>query len=778
MTGMAQSDRESRRLAALASYQILDTPPEQVFDDVVQLASEICQTPIAVVNLIGAGRQFFKAEVGLGVRETPLETSFCATAILEDDFLVVPDATQDPRFDCNPLVTSDPGLRFYAGALLKTGAGLPIGTLCVLDTRPRELSPLQRKTLKVLATQVMAQLDLRLMLKMRDETEALHSAIVESATDYAIIATDLRGSITAWNIGAERILGWSEGEMLGQSADRFFIPEDRLSGAIQREMIDAVKRGRGADERWHLRKSGERFWASGEMMPLKKDGDQLLGYVKILRDRTQEKHNADMLEASEARLRASQKAGQIGTFEVDLLTGAMTVTPEMCTVFGVEPDDCRDTTVLETLVLPEDRHLQSNTASRSDASAPKDVEYRILRLNDGTMRWIGRHAEFVLDETGKPVRMIGTVQDITQRKRAERKVSALLELGDRLREASGISDVITIASEVLGQTLYGARAGYALIDRARGVFVVEHAWAADGIATLVGTHDLKRLDATVQALAGGSILTIDDIELVPALADDLPAYCAMGTRAQIMVPLLRRGELTGVLFVHVCEPREWTAPETDFARNVADRTYAAIAKAQAEAEQSFLNQELSHRLKNTLAMVQAIASQTLKNVTERDAVEALTSRILALSTAHDILLQANWLSARLDQVAHGVLALHAHEDQIRIDGPPIELSPRAGLSVSVLLNELATNAAKYGALSQSGGAVTVCWRVETSPGDTVLRLDWIETGGPAVHEPERKGFGSRLIRMGLVGTGQAAIAYARTGLIAEFSAPLSSLQQD
>jgi two-component sensor histidine kinase len=152
---------EDERLAALASYNVLDTPRESDFDDIVRLASEICGTPVAVVNLIGHGRQFFKAEIGLGVRETPLETSFCGHAILDDDFMVVPDARLDSRFDCNPLVVGDPGLRFYAGALLKTAAGFPIGTLCVLDFEPKNLAPHQRSALRTLANQVMTQLELR-----------------------------------------------------------------------------------------------------------------------------------------------------------------------------------------------------------------------------------------------------------------------------------------------------------------------------------------------------------------------------------------------------------------------------------------------------------------------------------------------------------------------------------------------------------------------------------------------------------------------------------------
>ncbi len=157
----AKHPREPERLAALRLYEVLDTDPEVEFDDIATLTARLCGTPIAVVNLIDGERQFFKAEVGLGVRETPLPTSLCSHAILEHEFVEIHDTLQDPRMIDNPLCYGEPGLRFYAGALLTTAAGLPIGTLCVLDYEPRALSPVQRDAMKVLARQVMAQLDLR-----------------------------------------------------------------------------------------------------------------------------------------------------------------------------------------------------------------------------------------------------------------------------------------------------------------------------------------------------------------------------------------------------------------------------------------------------------------------------------------------------------------------------------------------------------------------------------------------------------------------------------------
>ncbi|MEH3039101.1 MAG: PAS domain S-box protein [Sphingomonas paucimobilis] len=295
------SVQERGRLAALAKYDVMDTPREAAFDEIAGLVAAICEAPIAVVNLVGDGRQFFKAEVGLGVRETPFDTSFCAKAILEEDFLLVPDASIDPRFANNPLVTDEPQLRFYAGALLKTADGFPIGTLCVLDHRPRTLSEVQLQAIRVLAHQVMAQLDQRLVTKQVLAAEARQRAIMDSAQDFAIIASDLDSRIVEWSHGAERVLGWSEREAIGCDASLLFTDEDRRAGVPAAEIEQARAAGRASDERWHVRKGGGRFWASGELSPMVDQAGEHIGYVKILRDRTEEHLAGQELRAAQER---------------------------------------------------------------------------------------------------------------------------------------------------------------------------------------------------------------------------------------------------------------------------------------------------------------------------------------------------------------------------------------------------------------------------------------------------------------------------------------------
>lgn len=155
---------ETERLAALESYDILDSDNEAAFDDLVLIASRVCDAPIALVSLIDEDRQWFKARVGLDAPETPREHAFCAHAILADETLVVGDAESDPRFRDNPLVVGRPDIRFYAGAPMRDSRGYGLGTLCVIDSRPRiddPLTPDQLDTLEALSRQAVYLLELR-----------------------------------------------------------------------------------------------------------------------------------------------------------------------------------------------------------------------------------------------------------------------------------------------------------------------------------------------------------------------------------------------------------------------------------------------------------------------------------------------------------------------------------------------------------------------------------------------------------------------------------------
>jgi len=219
------------------------------------------------------------------------------------------------------------------------------------------------------------------------------------------------------------------------------------------------------------------------------------------------------------------------------------------------------------------------------------------------------------------------------------------------------------------------------------------------------------------------------------------------------------------------------SPITDEAGEVVrvlsvSRDHTALHRAREQ--QHLLNGELAHRMKNTMSVVQAIASQTLRDANQ-DVVEAFTHRLAALASAHDVLLRQDWAAAALREVARSIVRTFGGDDRFMLDGPDVQLGPRATLALSLMLHELSTNAAKYGALSLPDGRVTIRWEVAGSGQDQRLVLRWQERGGPPAVQPTRRGFGSRIIRMGLIGSGGVDLAYETEGLTVVASAPLHQI---
>lgn len=452
---------------------------------------------------------------------------------------------------------------------------------------------------------------LRKQITDLQSSEALLSAVLNSATDYAIITLDLEGRITTWNTGARNILGWDEHEVIGRYTAFFFTPEDQGAGVPQDEMSTALAEGRAEDERWHQRKDGSRFWANGVLMPLRTG--ELQGYLKILRDRTFRRRSEDALRESETRFRHMADSAPALIWMTDALGQVTFANRHYEHMFG-----CSATEMLgdgwKTTILPEDLETHQ-TAFRTAfcARQPFRTETRVWDKHH-RVRWLRCEGVPRLSDTGEFLGYTGCNVDITEAKTAEEHLRLLVN-------------------------------------------------------------------------------------------------------------------------------------------------------------------ELNHRVKNTLATVQSIASQTLRNApTTTAARAALEQRLIALSRAHDVLTRENWEGADLWEVVGQAIEPYQGQGESRFDvhGFNVRLPPQMALAIAMALQELCTNAVKYGALSNETGRIGIVWTLMNAPDGPRLEMCWEERGGPPVSPPQRRGFGTRLIERSLAQelNGTVRIEFAPGGVVCALSAPL------
>lgn len=292
-----EDQSEAQRVAALRSYSILDTLPEQAYDDVVRLASEICQTPMALITFVDSDRQWFKAKRGVDISETPRNVSFCSHAIATPlEIMVVPDATRDERFAENPFVTGEPNIRFYAGAPLNTPDGFSLGTLCVIDDKPRELTAQQEEALGALARQTIRLLEaLRQKHELQELLDELHRLQLDLKGQNIVYQNCLEGisrigadgRYEMANIRYAAACGYEPDEMIGMPWQMTILPSEvaRMEGFYQQ----MLKAGRAETETIGVRKDGRMFYKHIIMVPYYAADNSLRGHYCFMRDITEHK---------------------------------------------------------------------------------------------------------------------------------------------------------------------------------------------------------------------------------------------------------------------------------------------------------------------------------------------------------------------------------------------------------------------------------------------------------------------------------------------------------
>ena len=262
----------------------------------------------------------------------------------------------------------------------------------------------------------------------------LFRLLVENVRDYAIFVIDPEGRVRSWSHGAERLLGYREGEILGRPADLFFTPEDNRTDAPRKEMRQALRTGRGEDDRWHVRKDGTRFWAGGVLTPLWDEGRTLRGFAKIMRDRTEWMRAEEDRRAGEERFRSTFAHASVGMAVTDAEGRFLDANPAYCEITGYALEELLPKDIA-SLTHPEDRSENLKLLGRMLGGDDPGfvIEKRYLR-KDGGVVWVKNSVSLVRDAGGRPLRMIALIEDISQRKGAEAAVAEQVRLAEYGRD--------------------------------------------------------------------------------------------------------------------------------------------------------------------------------------------------------------------------------------------------------------------------------------------------------------------------------------------------------
>lgn len=568
--------------------------------------------------------------------------------------------------------------------------------------------------------------------------EALLSAIGDSTPD-AVFAKDAEGrmlyanraTLAVYGLPAERVLGRNEAELW---------PDPAVAAALRAN--DARIMAQGEAERMEERIADAAHGGAPRSFlstkaPLRDAAGRVVGIVGVARDVTDERAARDALAEAKQRLEVVMDGAGLGGWRWHVPSGRVEFDARWAAMLGYRPEDIEATyDTWARVVHPDDKPVaQAASQAHFEGRAPRIECEQRLRHKDGHWVWVLSRASVVeRDAEGRPLVVTGTHLDITARRRTE---AALAASEERLAMASaaakmGVWDLDIGAGRTVLNSEYCRL--YGLPDSQR------ECTPEDWLASL-HPEDRDRVEAAVRA----AIATSDDYEdEFRIIRRDDGKVRWIAARGRLVRRPGRPARFVGVNY------------------DITDR--------RAEQErQALLTREVDHRARNVLAVVRSIVKLTRAEDPKRFAA-AVEGRVAALARAHTLLSRGGWTGASLAEIVGEEVAAYGGTDRVALDGPELRLAPDAVQPVSMILHELATNAAKHGALSQSGGRVEVSWRLR----DGQLELTWTERGGPPlVAPPQRRGFGSTVVEATAQGqlSGTAAFHWDAAGLRCEVSLP-------
>ncbi|WP_310538946.1 PAS domain S-box protein [Phenylobacterium sp.] len=558
--------------------------------------------------------------------------------------------------------------------------------------------------------------------------EARLEAVLESISD-GFYALDRDWRYVVFNRAAEEYFGVSRAELIGKAIWDVF-PQGR-GGVFERACVQAM--GERIASRFEIPSRAR----AGRMVELRILPMRDAGIAVSLSDITERRRTEDALRASEARLELATQASRLGVWEWNIVTGEMIVSVRAREIWGFSPDQVVQIEDITRNAHPEDGPeilAQSRRAMDPEVRDASPYEYRIPQP-DGAMRWVRAHGEPVFDsETGAAVRYVGTVADITGERTAAQD---LRESEARLRlamEAGGMAVFLLTNAGLQGSPELNRLLGLA----------ADAEPAMEEINAGYYPGELERMqEAYREALASQSRKVETEYRYV------WPDGQVRWLMVRAEINLGADGEPQSVLGV------------------VLDIT----ERRESEERLKLLAREVDHRANNLLTVVQATVALT--SAPTADALkDIITGRVSALAHAHQLISEARWRGAELRRLVEEELRPYrlGAEGRVRFSGPDVTLSPQVAQSAAMALHELATNAAKYGALSRPTGEVSVTWSLE----DEQVALDWTETGGPRVVAPTHRGLGLNMLQRALGGGtgGQAVLDWRESGLVARLSLPL------